>query len=110
VESDGRIPTVKLKKTRVQELHGAKGPTGVDVRGGPHPIECCGKRVSRAPKLPGLPAPVPRRALQPVAPSETPHIGTTSCHKVATHLPGRENKEFRKRWHYSIAHTIRKGT
>ncbi|KAK0749136.1 hypothetical protein B0T18DRAFT_427308 [Schizothecium vesticola] len=43
-------------------------------------------------------------------PSETPHTGTISWHKVATHLPGRNNKSCRKRWHYSVAHTIRKGT
>ncbi|KAH6854764.1 hypothetical protein B0I37DRAFT_388661 [Chaetomium sp. MPI-CAGE-AT-0009] len=33
-----------------------------------------------------------------------------SWHKVAAHLPGRNNKDCRKRWHYSIANTIRKGT
>ncbi|EAQ89485.1 hypothetical protein CHGG_06104 [Chaetomium globosum CBS 148.51] len=36
--------------------------------------------------------------------------GPISWHKVACHLPGRNNKDCRKRWHYSIANTIRKGT
>ncbi|KAK0656218.1 Homeodomain-like protein, partial [Cercophora newfieldiana] len=43
-------------------------------------------------------------------PAETPQHGSISWHKVAAHLPGRNNKDCRKRWHYSIAHTIRKGT
>jgi hypothetical protein len=66
--------------------------------------------------LSGLPDPTPRQAatIQPLtastAPSEAPHTGTISWHKVATQLPGRNNKDCRKRWHYSIAHTIRKGT
>ncbi|KAK0632935.1 hypothetical protein B0T14DRAFT_505469 [Immersiella caudata] len=42
--------------------------------------------------------------------AETPQHGSISWHKVAAHLPGRNNKDCRKRWHYSIAHTIRKGT
>ncbi|KAK4125379.1 hypothetical protein N657DRAFT_570512, partial [Parathielavia appendiculata] len=42
--------------------------------------------------------------------SETPNQGPVSWHKVASHLPGRNNKDCRKRWHYSIANTIRKGT
>lgn len=29
---------------------------------------------------------------------------------MATHIPGRNNKDCRKRWHYSIANSIRKGT
>ena len=41
---------------------------------------------------------------------ETPHTGSISWHKVAAYLPGRNNKDCRKRWHYSIARTIRKGT
>ncbi|KAK3363234.1 Homeodomain-like protein, partial [Lasiosphaeria hispida] len=41
---------------------------------------------------------------------ETPQQGTISWHKVAAYLPGRNNKDCRKRWHYSIVHTIRKGT
>jgi hypothetical protein len=41
---------------------------------------------------------------------ETPKYGPISWHKVAAHLPGRNNKDCRKRWHYSIASTIRKGT
>ncbi|KAK4230990.1 hypothetical protein QBC38DRAFT_276906 [Podospora fimiseda] len=41
---------------------------------------------------------------------ETPDQGAISWHKVAAHLPGRNNKDCRKRWHYSIANTIRKGT
>jgi myb proto-oncogene protein len=41
---------------------------------------------------------------------ETPQHGSISWHKVAAHLPNRNNKDCRKRWHYSIAHTIRKGT
>lgn len=73
------------------------------------------QEVNRPPKPPSLPAPVPRRAVQPLTaytppPSETPHTGTISWHKVATHLPGRNNKDCRKRWSYSLAHTIRKGT
>ncbi|KAK4103384.1 hypothetical protein N658DRAFT_422159, partial [Parathielavia hyrcaniae] len=43
-------------------------------------------------------------------PAETPTQGFVSWHKVASHLPGRNNKDCRKRWHYSIANTIRKGT
>lgn len=42
--------------------------------------------------------------------TETPKHGPVSWHKVASHLPGRNNKDCRKRWHYSIANTIRKGT
>ncbi len=42
--------------------------------------------------------------------TETPSHGPVSWHKVASHLPGRNNKDCRKRWHYSIANTIRKGT
>ncbi|KAK4218912.1 hypothetical protein QBC37DRAFT_164731 [Rhypophila decipiens] len=43
---------------------------------------------------------------------ETPKTGSISWCSVAAHLPGRNNKDCRKRWHYSIAHghTIRKGT
>jgi len=41
---------------------------------------------------------------------ETSEHGPISWHKIASHLPGRNNKDCRKRWHYSIAHTIRKGT
>jgi hypothetical protein len=41
---------------------------------------------------------------------ETPKQGTLSWHRVASHLPGRNNKDCRKRWHYAIANTIRKGT
>ncbi|KAK1826878.1 Homeodomain-like protein, partial [Podospora conica] len=36
--------------------------------------------------------------------------GSISWHKVAIHLPGRNNKDCRKRWHYSLANTLRKGT
>ncbi|KAK0737380.1 hypothetical protein B0T21DRAFT_163275 [Apiosordaria backusii] len=42
--------------------------------------------------------------------AETPAHGPISWHKVAAHLPGRNNKDCRKRWHYSIINTIRKGT
>ncbi|KAK4673916.1 hypothetical protein QC763_116130 [Podospora pseudopauciseta] len=42
--------------------------------------------------------------------AETPAHGPISWHKVASHLPGRNNKDCRKRWHYSIINTIRKGT
>ncbi len=42
--------------------------------------------------------------------AETPKHGPVSWHKVASHLPGRNNKDCRKRWHYSIANSIRKGT
>ncbi|KAK4170434.1 hypothetical protein QBC43DRAFT_197677 [Cladorrhinum sp. PSN259] len=50
-----------------------------------------------------------RRLSEAVA-LETPNHGPISWHKVAAHLPGRNNKDCRKRWHYSIANTIRKGT
>ncbi|KAK3991229.1 hypothetical protein QBC44DRAFT_237322 [Cladorrhinum sp. PSN332] len=50
-----------------------------------------------------------RRLSEAVA-LETPSRGPISWHKVASHLPGRNNKDCRKRWHYSIANTIRKGT
>lgn len=72
------------------------------------------QEVSRSPKPPSLPAPVPRRAVQLLTAytprSETPRTGSISWHNVATHLPGRNNKDCRKRWNYSLAHTIRKGT
>ena len=44
--------------------------------------------------------------------TETPQTGSISWCSVAAHLPNRNNKDCRKRWHYSIAHghTIRKGT
>ncbi|KAK3694204.1 Homeodomain-like protein, partial [Podospora appendiculata] len=41
---------------------------------------------------------------------ETSQNGSISWRKVAVYLPGRNNKDCRKRWHYSVAHTIRKGT
>ncbi|KAK3330706.1 Homeodomain-like protein, partial [Apodospora peruviana] len=41
---------------------------------------------------------------------EKPQNGPISWCSVAAHLPGRNNKDCRKRWHYSIAHSIRKGT
>jgi myb proto-oncogene protein len=41
---------------------------------------------------------------------ETPKQGPVSWHKVASHMPGRNNKDCRKRWHYGIANSIRKGT
>ncbi|KAK4135826.1 hypothetical protein BT67DRAFT_376956, partial [Trichocladium antarcticum] len=50
-----------------------------------------------------------RRLSEAVA-RETPTHGPVSWHKVASHLPARNNKDCRKRWHYSIANTIRKGT
>lgn len=45
-----------------------------------------------------------------IPPAETPKHGSVSWNKVAEHIPGRNNKDCRKRWHYSIANTIRKGT
>ncbi|KAH6630597.1 Homeodomain-like protein, partial [Chaetomium sp. MPI-SDFR-AT-0129] len=42
--------------------------------------------------------------------AESPEKGSVSWHRVATHIPGRNNKDCRKRWHYSIANSIRKGT
>lgn len=50
------------------------------------------------------------RILSNAVAKETPQHGSISWHKVAAHLPNRNNKDCRKRWHYSIAHTIRKGT
>ncbi|KAL2128926.1 hypothetical protein VTI74DRAFT_8473 [Chaetomium olivicolor] len=50
------------------------------------------------------------RLLSDAVARETPADGPISWHKVASHLPGRNNKDCRKRWHYSIANTIRKGT
>ncbi|KAK3941966.1 hypothetical protein QBC46DRAFT_381393 [Diplogelasinospora grovesii] len=41
---------------------------------------------------------------------ETPPHGHVNWHRVSDRLPGRNNKQCRKRWHYSIAHTVRKGT
>ncbi|KAL7621046.1 hypothetical protein AAE478_008358 [Parahypoxylon ruwenzoriense] len=35
--------------------------------------------------------------------------GDISWHQVANHLPGRTNKDCRKRWYYKIAHNFRKG-
>ena len=32
-----------------------------------------------------------------------------SWHKVASHIPGRSNKDCRKRWHYKIAHHFKQG-
>ncbi|KAI1075861.1 hypothetical protein F5B20DRAFT_558206 [Whalleya microplaca] len=34
---------------------------------------------------------------------------TISWHKVAGYLPGRSNKDCRKRWHYKIAHCFKQG-
>ncbi|AEO65561.1 uncharacterized protein THITE_2045382, partial [Thermothielavioides terrestris NRRL 8126] len=42
--------------------------------------------------------------------AEKPEQGTISWHRVASHLPGRTNKDCRKRWHFTLANTIRKGT
>jgi len=50
------------------------------------------------------------RLLSEAVARETPKHGPISWHKVASHIPGRNNKDCRKRWHYSIANTIRKGT
>ncbi|KAK3372316.1 Homeodomain-like protein, partial [Podospora didyma] len=50
------------------------------------------------------------RLLSMAVAKETPQNGTISWHRVAAHLQGRNNKDCRKRWHYSIANTIRKGT
>jgi len=50
------------------------------------------------------------RLLSEAVAIETPNHGPISWHKVAAHLPGRNNKDCRKRWHYSIVNTIRKGT
>ncbi|KAK1750301.1 Homeodomain-like protein, partial [Echria macrotheca] len=50
------------------------------------------------------------RVLSRAVAKETPSHGTISWHRVAAHLPGRNNKDCRKRWHYSVSHTIKKGT
>ncbi|KAK0733818.1 hypothetical protein B0T26DRAFT_37839 [Lasiosphaeria miniovina] len=50
------------------------------------------------------------RLLSSAVAKEAPKHGSISWHRVAAYLPGRNNKDCRKRWHYSIANTIRKGT
>ncbi|EGZ77184.1 hypothetical protein NEUTE2DRAFT_99749 [Neurospora tetrasperma FGSC 2509] len=39
-----------------------------------------------------------------------PANGSINWCKVASHLSRRNNKDCRKRWHYNVAHNIRKGT
>ncbi|EGO52367.1 hypothetical protein NEUTE1DRAFT_125869 [Neurospora tetrasperma FGSC 2508] len=41
---------------------------------------------------------------------KTPASGSINWCKVASHLSRRNNKDCRKRWHYNVAHNIRKGT
>ncbi|KAJ4290049.1 hypothetical protein N0V88_006553 [Collariella sp. IMI 366227] len=77
---------------------------------------------SRSPASRGSPSPAPGhkirqvwtpeedRMLSEAVAQETPAQGPISWHKVASHLSNRNNKDCRKRWHYSIANTIRKGT
>ncbi|KAK5656428.1 hypothetical protein OQA88_4809 [Cercophora sp. LCS_1] len=50
------------------------------------------------------------RILSSAVARETPRNGTISWHKVAAYLPGRNNKDCRKRWYYSVSHTIKKGS
>ncbi|KAK4234204.1 transcriptional activator Myb [Achaetomium macrosporum] len=64
----------------------------------------------RVPKVRQAWTPEEDRLLSEAVTKETPKQGTLSWHKVASHLPGRNNKDCRKRWHYAIANTIRKGT
>lgn len=68
--------------------------------------------MSERPGPPTLVLPAPLQLVQPLTSSETPHNKTISWHKVAACLPGRNNKDCRKRWHYSIAPTgmLRKGS
>ncbi|KAK1777397.1 hypothetical protein QBC45DRAFT_188751 [Copromyces sp. CBS 386.78] len=50
------------------------------------------------------------RLLAEAVAKETPTNGSINWCKVASHLSRRNNKDCRKRWHYNVAHNIRKGT
>ncbi|KAJ4417435.1 hypothetical protein N0V85_001851 [Neurospora sp. IMI 360204] len=50
------------------------------------------------------------RLLAEAVAKETPVNGSINWCKVASHLSRRNNKDCRKRWHYNVAHNIRKGT
>ncbi|KAF2973319.1 hypothetical protein GQX73_g376 [Xylaria multiplex] len=49
------------------------------------------------------------RILNAVVTQATQPGQSISWHSVASHLPGRSNKDCRKRWHYKIARDFRKG-